>query len=447
MRPVLVLSLLSLVSARAALGESACNNSSCLAGHNANRIYSLQATRDQARAYADGAAGTCSGISGPVADGFRSFAAEQKTLVDQYITGQVPPDEPAVAMLGSHQIASWQMQRFVNTLGGACVRAQAVQASLGGPNAFPQATDANSLRYPDPDFEFNGARLLKLADGSTPPGQSNAEKARAFMAETLERLVRIFVAGTEQLNRDRPPYNGPRIRGMYEGYTPDILNSTSTDIIEGAFNAEWASCNSGIANESNGNNKWFKFKDGSGYRNETAGNGRLSSHRCINTALTRRSSFVTGRGQAVQAFMLLMEKMASDLRQGRIVFASSYPGVADPCVQQKAEIDAYRRRLRDLRAMVQGGAGNFRALECPDQQGLTGGDQVALMQGQQKTLVGQQTQVCHIASLQTQVEVGMVVRYAYCTWNAVRQEIAKRLMDALTASRDDPPACRKEDSA
>ncbi len=297
-----------------------------------------------------------------------------------------------------------------------------LQASLADLNLDPAATDQNSTPSPDPRTDIRLAHSIKLADGKLAPGKNNEEKARAFVSEAFERMVRIFIAGSDQLQRDTGvPWKGPKkILGMYKGFTPDLLNSTKEDlIIPGNFYTEWANC--GIANMSNGLFKYFKFPDNQ-YKDESPGN----SHQCQGGG----DGQAVARGDMVTVLMSLMTKMQTDLKtKGKVIQASAY-SVVDYCASMRAELGANRDLIKEDRDTLYAGLGKQKdvkdSVECAENEKFSGNSS-----RQGGKVEGVQMRSCMLASLQNEVELNLMTKYMYCTWRSVAGEVIKRFTGAL----------------
>ncbi len=297
-----------------------------------------------------------------------------------------------------------------------------LQASLDGLNLDPAATDQNSTPSPDPRTDIRLAHAIKMANGKLAPGKDNAEKAQNFIAEAFERMVRIFIAGSDQLVRDTGvPWKGRnKIAGMYKGFTPDLLNSTKEDkVIPGNFYSEWANC--GIANMSNGLFKYFKFPDDQ-YRDESPG----ENHQCRGGG----DAQAIARGDMVTVMMSLMKKMQIDLKtKGKVIQASAY-GVVDYCASMRAELASNRDLIKEDREKLYAGLGKQKDVkdnvECAENEKFSGNSSRA-----GGKMDGVQMRSCMLASMQNEVELNLMTKYMYCTWRSVAGEVIKRFTGAL----------------
>ncbi len=266
-----------------------------------------------------------------------------------------------------------------------------------------------------------------MANGSAVPGQSNAEKTRNYVSEAFERLVRVFVAGSDQLARDTGiPWSGPtKIMGFYRGLSPDLFNSADPEhIVPGGFRPEIANC--GIANAAN---TFFKFPDGN-IKPETPGN----NHQCSNG---RGDRFSSARGEIVNTLMNLMKKMQADLiTHGRIVHASTF-GAVDYCGGRRAEIlsnrELIKKHVDNLKTAMDQKSEIKDTLYCGEEESATSTNNAELVIGSdgQKKLSGWQFKTCFVSAMQNRVELNMVSQYMYCTWKATADEIIHRSLGAI----------------
>lgn len=318
-----------------------------------------------------------------------------------------------------------------------------LQAGVGADQVIEGMTkvmpnDANSMSVPDPQNEWIGAVYVPFVNPS--PAYQNAkdanEKARAYHAEMLERTVRVFVSGSNQLQRDKGVNYGAagmkEVKGMYQGFMPDLVSSTKEVSVSGPYMPDWGDCALGIANEENDTQKWFKSPSGA-YEKERIEGKKLYSHQCQgkpNSTLGKSGDDPRIRGKIVNALMLFMKKMQTDmLTQGKFVTASGY-GLKEPttCLQIAAEINVMRKRLREIREEITQGMTidqKASALACVATQD---GSAVKL---NGKTLEGATARGCLYDSMQSLTENQNVGLYAYCTWSTVAAEIIARMSRAM----------------
>ena len=327
-------------------------------------------------------------------------------------------------------------------------RAKSIQAALGDLNLTVTPTTSNSsLPVPHPSASSSsGPRFpgvlsapldLKLPGGIAAPGTTSTEKMRNVVAENFERMVRVFVAGDQQLGIDKgittttgiDPDTGalvhvnansranvsstrPSIQGMFQGFTPDILNSTDTDIAQGIFYPQWAaSC--GISLEDNSVYRYFKV------------NGQYPSAypACTTTPLPLAKT----RGAMVSALLTLMLKMKKDLiEKGLIAPASAYNGVTDPCTAMKTEIRAMRATIQsEFTQFTRSMGGSFTPCN------LSQADDAEVLPAQQGS--------CLLTVMQNLVEQGYVSQYMYCTWRAVAESVIQKFQLADQGGPAEPP--------
>lgn len=295
--------------------------------------------------------------------------------------------------------------------------------------------DSNSMAVPDNQNEWIGASFVPIEN--PPPAylaaKSHNEKARAYHAEMLERKVRVYVAGSKQLFVDKGVKHGDGtviVRGLYQGFTPDLVNSTKEIQVAGAYRPEWGDCTLGVANEQNDAMKWFKFPSGN-YEKERFENGKLFSHTCNgkpNSSMGTSGQDPLIRGKIVNALMLFMRKMQTDMTtQGKFVTAPGY-GIQEPpsCTKIAAEINAMRTQLRKIRNDITQGMEkdqHANALSCVATQNAAN----VKLDEKTKTLSGGTARGCVYDSMQTLTENKHIGMYAYCTWSTVASEIMARV--------------------
>lgn len=330
-----------------------------------------------------------------------------------------------------------ELTKFANSLASNIANIKAGTGSdqiLDDMNLKVSPTDTNSMSVPDAQNEWIGAGYVPM---ESPPtfylsAKTPNEKARAYHAEMLERTVRVFISGSKQLFLDKGVnYGGTdakEVKGMYQGYMPDLVNSTKEIQVTGPFMPEWGECALGIANEENDTQKWFKSPSGT-YEKERIEKGKLTSHQCQgiqNSTMGASGQAPLIRGKIVNALLLFLKKMQTEMIiQGKFVTASGY-GLKEPegCTKIATEINVMRERLRDIRNDITQGMEKDQqanALACVATQN---GSAVKL---NGKTLEGATARGCIYDTMQTLTENKNVGLYAYCTWSTVASEIIARM--------------------
>ncbi len=188
---------------------------------------------------------------------------------------------------------------------------------------FPKS---NRLIPPTPPTRPDGTAF--------PKSLKDDQKLREFTAGLFERMVRIAVAGSNQLSVDQPEakYLGKSpIRGLYQGYLPDLLGSPSVDqVIEFPIFPETEACQTtslhGIANTRNGDSRWFKSASSGQFENDffDAKSGDWSNR--VQCSQKSRISGPSNRalkksarvnGESIQALMELMAEIRDEeLKKG-----------------------------------------------------------------------------------------------------------------------------------
>lgn len=391
------------------------------------------------------------------------------TLHDYYMSGYKEGIPTRFPSPGTCADGNEEMDALDKEIAAVELQITKVKKALEGITLDPSASENNAIRFPDKDQTFIAAKFLKYYNGKLilpSLDEPTPEKAvRAWHKETLERMVRIFVAGSKQLLRDFPsPDELPQdsILGLYQGLMPDLLNSKDQGkdgkpgkiLYIGQANA-WTLCapgattgtgaTQGTANVANKTSKWFKNASG-GY-DETVkkvpGGLEVTNFFCKGT-LTN-SHYMGGpviRGLQVEIMMGLMKSIQTRLDEGWILRPSAY-GVIDRCGEIEAKIHAYRKKIKKgldtLKAKQPKGSS---ALECGEE--LNPDDpEMSVVAGMtaltpNKGLKGPQHQACIHASMQTEVEMKLGIQYSYCVWQTVAQKIRELLLKAAmnTASHD-----------
>lgn len=295
----------------------------------------------------------------------------------------------------------------------------------------------NGVAVPDPKLGFSNAKILKRYNGQAVPGSTDIEKTRNFLAESFERLVRIFIAGSDQLARDMPggPPIQPKLEGLYSGQRPDLLNSSQEKgaVYLTARTKNFSLCNPdvdrNIAGVANPSNRWFKDSSGS-YKEEitntTSGMSlqvRVTNHQCPSQNMSRDdyAPAVRARGQAINNYMRLMEIMKTSIRNGAIPSESALGVGINFCEDKKQKIIAMRSELATQMANLKAGQSGGTFVECANQLEETTDGSLNLAKSVKQTKSGgvAGSAACDIAQMQNLVELNMTLQYAYCVWYAV----------------------------
>ena len=333
-------------------------------------------------------------------------------------------------------------------------------------------------------------------DGSTfPKSLKDDQKLREFTAGLFERMVRIAVAGSNQLSVDHPDakYSGKKIiRGLYQGYLPDLLGAPSADqIVEFPIFPEAEACQStalhGIANTRNGESRWFKSASSGQYENDffEAKSGDWSNHvQCsqknrINGPASRflkKSARVNG--ESIQALMELMAEIRDEeLKKGFLrPLESRFQGWDTFVAQNRAKIGAFGRLSgtqppatgceklqKDLDALRNAVVSRLEArLPAPDPkagakallaplslqgcslQASTGARDLSVggsgWAQLEREFSGKQQSLCFLASAAWKIEALGTAQLAYCQWSFTARSLLRR------ASGDYYRTAQKENS-
>ncbi|MBL7713936.1 MAG: hypothetical protein JNL01_00625 [Bdellovibrionales bacterium] len=335
-----------------------------------------------------------------------------------------------------------------------------VKSALAGMNLDPDPQPSQIIPYPDADQGFIAARFLRDASGKRIDAKNESQAIRIWLAETFERMVRIFIAGSKQLEIDFPPpapapgvspvvHQGVHIYGLYQGFLPDLLNTTKTKVLYFGQTPAWSLCapeqqtgsgpTQGTANFMNKTMGWFKGKDGNPV-DETIrtvpGGIEVVNHHCKGIQTDENySGAPTVRGTEVDLMMQLMAGIKKNiLEKGRVRKTASY-GVIDSCAETEAKILAFRKKIKegldDLKARQPKGS---KAIECGDELDAEDPElkYIASLTSltPKKGLKGPQHQACVLASMQTEIEMKMMAQYTYCTWQTVALKIRERMTRA-----------------
>lgn len=319
-------------------------------------------------------------------------------------------------------------------------------------------------------------------DGSPfPKTLKDDQKLREFTAGLFERMVRIAVAGSKQLSVDHPDakYSGKKpIRGLYQGYLPDLLGAPSVDqIVEFPIFPEAEGCQStalhGIANTRNGESRWFKSASTGQYENDffEAKSGDWSNH--VQCSQKNRISGPASRflkksarvnGESIQALMELMAEIRDEeLKKGFLrPLESRFQGWDTFVAQNRAKIGAFGRlsgtqppapgceRLqKDLDALRNAVVSRLEArLPAPDPkagakallaplslqdcslQASTGARDLSVggsgWAQLEREFSGKQQSLCFLASAAWKLEALGTAQLAYCQWSFTARSLLRR---------------------
>ena len=350
-------------------------------------------------------------------------------------------------------------------------------ASKGkAPYLFPQPTD------------FPAGNTFKKANGqSYPPSMSNADKVRATIAEDFDRMTRIYMAGTDQLNVDYPdaPFNAKdaagnsiKMRGMYQGFKPDLLNSSLKKVIEIEYDQRWGDCSSGtfhgVANPDNATHRWFKSPNQSvGYQDLYNNGNWYNTVQCYPgkpgtivppggiAPVDRKFRHIPKvRGLFVDASMTLAKNMIQKLKAGVLYspesffqttseFQTAHPELLDPagyatdlppatqCEQMRSDLEASRSaaaaQMTELMAGIKSDAQKNTVLSACTQQANNGDAAIFNDAGSDPSssatsqFNGNQARICLVEAARIKIERA-TARLAFCTW----QFTVSALLDRIT---------------
>ncbi len=316
-----------------------------------------------------------------------------------------------------------------------------LQNPAGNPNNLP-------VPDPEPSFSYRNANLLRTYDHKPMPGADVNQKARNYIAEQFERMVRIYIAGSAQLSRDFPAGDpiAPAVKGLYEGHRPDLLNSSvAGGVIYTNIDNDYSLCNPGSNHTTGGvanpSNRWFKNSGGS-FAESVSGNV-VSNHQCPSQAMSKNGKIdpvtrvPTTRGQIVHFYMNLMDTIKATILAGAIPSEKTLGVGLNFCAERAEKIKASRLVLHDELTNLRKGQSSSEFVECADQLDQAADGSVKMKSstaeiGADKKMQG--SSACNIAHLQNLVEAQMTLEYAYCVWYVVGSFGEQQLLDVARSS-------------